>query len=1527
MTFDEAQRRCSAQPDVPLIDLPASTDPYRANWMDEYAPLPTGTQPAWHTAVDPGGNPSATTCKIDTEVLEVRCCSDTQVGSLTPVQGMDTAAAAANVALGRACTQSSTNGGAACDRAFDGDTNANFADGSVSHTGRAAAGGFDFIQVDLGSTILLQGVTVTKRGDCCGGRQNTAHISVSATTDYNAADATDCGTLGSGGATTVSCSVSGRYVTLWQPRMFIHIAEMEVMAAHTETCSTAFPAGMPFSTAFLDNAVTQATPPDAPAFAFIEGPCGAGYGTILDLPTCQAAVDFLEFGNNWYGSRDSPTDPGGHWIEGCSHRNDNILFHDNGASSTTGWGSAWAANLRTMCKLVNSTSAAFVNGCVSARTHNFAEQVCAAEGARLCTPAEVAAECVAQAPCTYRQGLMWTSELCSPPVDTMDICENWNWIPPAAQLETNCGQEDLIWRNTPCEMQIQVAFDGTVNQIINAESGAANNFNVNINRISEMLRLDHVKSLGKWGVKWTDGLFPDPEANCNGSPDCQPHSFTGQSDTCLCTVSVTETAVYTDMAALPSREDVLDRLKIGAASPDTFDAGTYLQIQTGDVGIWTLVANSTLNADTIFAVVVKGVTKYYLNKESMAGFSGFTFRNPPQFLKIEGSTLDTDTFYETEAMIDSFFYHDNVAPYISHALIQRFVTSNPSPRYVQAVATAFTTGTYDGRTYSGKYGDMAALVGAMLLDREARSAAISADGTHGMLREPFASTMHVFRAMEYSSDYEIHLADLKGKIGQEPFGSPSVFNYYKPDYSPAGKISQAGLYSPEAELLTSPLTVGMFNALHSLVDYGLHSCESGFSEHTFQDYNGGAGYCGTPDQNSKGQLTLPPPVNHNAVEVVEQLDLLLTGGRLSAENKASIVETVDASHYRSMYMVAHGQGAINPVTGDVGMSSYCAAAGDVHDVSCCSDVRGDNGEHGDLVYGMGHRFAAVAAISNPLWVGAWITEGCGSCDNNGCKNVCCVLDNDYPSAAAVCAADGARLCTVQELEAGCAGYNGCGHNADFLWSSTPCTVDATEDAQKLAVKLILGTSEFRTTADNRLKPSPRVPFPPVQSQGRPYKAVVMFFLSGGADSYNMIVPHSNCAGGVDQFAEYQTARGAGADGVALMPNQLLPFSVPAGTQVCDTFGLHYKLPTIKQMYDDGDVAFIANMGSLVEPLTRAEFFARSKRIPEQLFSHANQQKQSASVHPQNPGAKGIIGRILDALQTQTNPYKSQAFSIAGNKLAVQGRSAPTYIHSRRGIAEFVQFGRIALHYQNISALESNSIYADTWAESLATTLISSRNIAQIYASGSTTESFNIACPSLVNCSPKDQLKAVAKMMSVRAQTGNEREAYYVDMGTWDYHSDNRGKTGKSYTVVDLSLAAFKREMVHQGLWDSVTVVMSSDFGRTITGNGLGTDHAWGGNYFMLGGAVAGGQMHGEYPLDLSLAAAQRNNRPLDSLEIGRGRLIPTSPWDTMWHAVAQWMDLDASKMTEVLPNSVNFQVGSAAGSRHSLLTRAQAFTN
>eukprot|EP01043_Picozoa_sp_COSAG02_P000106 COSAG02_NODE_2_length_75708_cov_87.013953_9_plen_2901_part_00 len=1513
-TYAEAERRCAAIPDLGIIQYPGG-----AAWQKTYEPLPGGGV-GYFMAVDPGGNPDLSECRIETDPLEVRCCSDTQVGSLLSPAGVDSAEAAANVALGRPCTQSSVHGGGVCERAFDGNTDGAWAGGSVIHTGR---GGVDqYVQVDLGADTLLEGVTVYFRTDCCAGRQNGATIKVSSTPDYSAADAVQCGGQFTHagiatGSQTLSCpGVTGRYVTLYQFDMFIHISEMQVMAAHTETCSTAFPDGMPFSSASLDNAVTQAQRvPDAPLFAVQEGPCGSAYEPILTLEECQAAQDYLPeiAAYGWLGGRDAPTEPGVHWIEGCSHRNTQILFHELGATSTTGWGSNWAPNLRSICKLTQDVDT--IGTCVRARTKSFAEQVCEAEGARLCTQAEVAAECVSQAPCTYRQDLMWTSDTCVPP-DTMAVCQNYRWVPPAAQPETECGQEDWMWTSDSCNLQVNVNADGGLNVVHDVPGVPNYTPGVGNGYVVETVRLDHIKSLMKWDVQWVDGLFPDPTQDCFGSSDCQVHEAEGQAATCLCSVSVEDTAPFTDMAALPSRDDVMSRLKIGAASPAVFDAGTYTQCVTAecaavaDVQIWTTAG--VLDTDTIFAVEFHTETRYFLNKESAVGFSGFSFRNPPQFAKWDGMTLDTDVRYETEALFDSLLHHPNTAPHTAKSLIQRFVTSNPSTRYVSVVSEAFSTGTYAGRTYSGKYGDLAATVAAMLLDRESRSAAVKADLNHGMLREPYASLIHVFRAMEYQSPYEISMEGLRNKIGQEPYNSPSVFNFYSPTYSPTGKVADAGLVSPEAELLSAPNTVGLFNGLHALVDYGLSGCNGGFSAWYAANDIGGVdcNHQESAREGALGLLSLPPPEDRTAESVVDQLDLLLTGGRLSPATRASIIESVDAAHYRNMYMVAHGAGLVNPVTGDTGLASYCAASGEIHDVACCSDERDT---HGDLPYGMGHRFAECAAVTNPLWVGSWVLEGCGDCPNNGCKNACCIEDVEFQEAQATCAADNARMCTVEELEAGCASYNGCGHGGDFLWSNTPCEVDATEDAQRLAAKLILGTSEFKTTADNRQKATPRVPLPAVESQGRPYKAVVLIYLSGGADTHNLVVPHSNCDASVgDLYAQYQEVRGVGEGGVALMPNQLLPIALPDGTQVCNTFGMHHKLVNLKQMWDAGDLSFYANVGCMIEPLTKDEYRAKTKRIPSNLGSHAHQTQTAQSVWASYSGAKGILGRMVDALMSQDNAYRSASYSIWGNQKAVHGYRAPTFIHFRRGIAQFRQYGQIARHYQNISGLESMSIFADTWAEALADTLVKSRSIADQYAAGSTTESFGINCPSLVTCNLADQLKSVAQMMSSRALTENEREVYLVSMGTWDYHQDTRDKFSKSLEVVDASIAAFKREMDHQGLWDNVVLLISSDFGRTLTSNGLGTDHAWGGNYFAVGGSINGGQMLGVYPSDL------REGNPLDS---GRGRMIPTMPWEGMWHGVAQWMDIAPEKILEVLPDAANFEAGTT------LTTREQAFVN
>lgn len=123
------------------------------------------------------------------------------------------------------------------------------------------------------------------------------------------------------------------------------------------------------------------------------------------------------------------------------------------------------------------------------------------------------------------------------------------------------------------------------------------------------------------------------------------------------------------------------------------------------------------------------------------------------------------------------------------------------------------------------------------------------------------------------------------------------------------------------------------------------------------------------------------------------------------------------------------------------------------------------------------------------------------------------------------------------------------------------------------------------------------------------------------------------------------------------------------------------------------------------------------------------------------------------------------------------------------------------------------------------------------------------------------------------------------------------KTELSLHFNDLNeaLTYFKDEMTAQGYWDGVSLVVTSDFGRTLTANsGDGSDHAWAGNYFVMGGSVKGGKIHGQYPADITEAGPYN---------LGRGRLMPTLSWESILNSVAEWMGVEEElELDYCLPN-------------------------
>jgi cullin-associated NEDD8-dissociated protein 1 len=447
------------------------------------------------------------------------------------------------------------------------------------------------------------------------------------------------------------------------------------------------------------------------------------------------------------------------------------------------------------------------------------------------------------------------------------------------------------------------------------------------------------------------------------------------------------------------------------------------------------------------------------------------------------------------------------------------------------------------------------------------------------------------------------------------------------------------------------------------------------------------------------------------------------------------------------------------------------------------------------------------------------------------------------------------------------------------------------EALHVVQEIAMSVPEFHTTNLNN-DAGPRTARVEQQSFGREFKAIVVVNFHGGADSFNFLVPHSNCSA-KDMYQEYSDVRG----NVAIKAEDLLQINVPPGTQPCNTFGLNKQFVNAQQFYNDGDASWVANVGSLVEPITPEQFKAGQKQRPPSLFGHAQQRQQVQTSHVQNPNAKGVLGRAVGALMKQAEPYKSSLFDVGGGQKILTGAPiSPISVSQYNGLQSWSREGSLLQkHYENITQRSSGSIYAETYADSLGLSLYVTRKLGAELEKQDVTTNFPIT-------DFGRQLKMAARMIKVGIAEGTERSAFMTASHGYDTHSAAEDEEGPILTrlmgEVDEALGAFVAEMKLLGLWDQVVIMSISDFGRALKGNsGAGTDHAWGGNNVILGGALNGSKIFGEYPPTLTLGEGR---------DIGHGRLVPTMGWEGMWSPIFEWFGVDQESMHEVLPNMKNF---------------------
>ena len=406
-----------------------------------------------------------------------------------------------------------------------------------------------------------------------------------------------------------------------------------------------------------------------------------------------------------------------------------------------------------------------------------------------------------------------------------------------------------------------------------------------------------------------------------------------------------------------------------------------------------------------------------------------------------------------------------------------------------------------------------------------------------------------------------------------------------------------------------------------------------------------------------------------------------------------------------------------------------------------------------------------------------------------------------------------------------------------------------------------------------------------------YKALVCVFMFGGNDGNNTLIPIDTAG-----YGQYAAARPP-SSAINLAQASLLPIQ-PVNLGM--PFGLHPALPELQTLFAQRKMAILANVGTLLQPTTKAQYNAGIR--PLSLYSHADQQAQWQSSISNNAAGTGWGGRLADKVVsfnaasgfpvvtsldgtvlfttgTATVPLTipvTGSFALSGytGSAAANARLAAVQQLLTQGSANTFVTGANAIGSQALQLSATvNPILAST-----------NSTVAPIFASQKT--------------GTANQLYQVAKMIEARAATGAKRQIFFVQLGSFDTHGDQINRQQNLFAELSPALKAFYDATVALGVSAQVTTFTLSDFGRTFQpASGGGTDHAWGNHHFIIGDAVKGGSMYGLYP-QLVLAG------PSDAET--EGRWLPSTSVDQYGATLARWFGVASADLGTVFPNLSKF---------------------
>lgn len=454
-----------------------------------------------------------------------------------------------------------------------------------------------------------------------------------------------------------------------------------------------------------------------------------------------------------------------------------------------------------------------------------------------------------------------------------------------------------------------------------------------------------------------------------------------------------------------------------------------------------------------------------------------------------------------------------------------------------------------------------------------------------------------------------------------------------------------------------------------------------------------------------------------------------------------------------------------------------------------------------------------------------------------------------------------------------------------------------------------------------------------------YKALVCVFLYGGNDGFNTVVPYTQSA-----YNGFYNAGGV-RPLLAMPRNTLHPLNDPLATSADGIqYALHPQMPELAALFNQASspCAIMANVGTLVGPVTQTQYLTGNPALPPQLYSHADQAAYWQASPPTNTPATGWGGRICDMVASANPANIPIMTSINGEDAFLRGEVVNGYVMNADGATNInlpyddqnlldAAFDSLQTQGAQVNMLERTYANAIRHSQATATIINGALNNAGVPTFASFfTNSGRLG----------DQLRTTARLIwaaynNVPGYAGLKRQVFFVNAGGYDTHGEQMPQHNNILPELSRALTGFYNALnsvaIAGGTLARVaTAFTASDFGRTMTANGenttqSGTDHGWGSHQFVVGGAVQGGRFYGNgcgfsgaasnfglvmpsllNPTTPYGVPSPNKNDPGD----GNGRIIPTTSVDQYAATLAHWFGLNSSDIALIFPNLSNFSASS-----------------